>query len=155
TGALLADSFTKQSGSVSLVAPGTISATSVRTDSGNISGNIFVSSGGSTDPVVSLGNINTSSGAGASGVLGQIVLGANVAVKNGFQSNRNATISVARVNVGNTPPPDSVLATPQAYLFYNSGLSNTAPPTTISVTTSSVNIYPGGYASIGSAGSPV
>lgn len=144
TGAIDASGTTTDGGSVGLASAGNISASSINTSAPQIAGNIFVSSGSTS---ASVGNINTSAGAG--GVVGNIFLGANVAGTNGLSPTGNANIAFTRVDTQPT-------ATPSAYLFYNTGTTaNLTTDSALTITSGAVNLRPGGYTSIGTALDPV
>ena len=139
------------SGAVSLSAAGTISVNGINTSNQNYeAGNIFISSGASGLPAVSLGAVDTSTGQTTAGYGGQSFFGANVAGSNGPSPVGNANISFTLASTYS----GTVSASP--YLFYNGNPSSITTDTTISVEPSLVVIFPGVYTTdIGSAVTPV
>jgi hypothetical protein len=113
-------------------------------------GNLFISSGFSGGGAVNAGLLDTSSGSAVAGSAGRIYLGANVAGTNGTSPFGNADIDFT---IGNA---FSQSTTPDPFLFYNGSPSSITTNTTLTVTPTSVNIYPGVYTTdIGSSGTPV
>lgn len=142
------------SGSVALVASGTITANGIKTASQNaIAGNVFVSSGASGAAAVSVGAIDTSSGSASANSAGNTFLGANVSGTNGISASGNTNISFTTASAFGTS------ATPSPYLFFNSNPTSITGNTTISVkyqaSSSAVNVVPGFYTAIGTSATPV
>ncbi len=113
------------SGSVALVASGTIAVNNINASGGgasSLAGNVFISSGSTSEDAVSTGSINVSGS-----TAGNIFLGAN---------NSSGITSGSLVN---------------ANLFYGSGPTAITSDTTLTVTPSSVTILPGVYTAIGAS----
>jgi hypothetical protein len=143
-----------QGGPVAVVAAGAISTSggisSFASASGvATAGNIFLSGGANSGTVLAAGALDASASAG--GFAGSIFLGANVSGTNGPAASGTITEGPITFNLTNS----QALAAANPYLFFANAPS---VPSTISViysnTSSSVNINPGSYVSIGSKASP-
>ena len=149
--------YNSQAGSTSITAGGTINTGNINASSDVSAGNIFISSGSTTNGAVTVGTLDTSASYNntQTNYSGNIFLGANSAGTNGPAANSTSSIIFAGLTNAY-----SNYTTANPYLFYNSSASSiSGGATTVSVqysaSPSSVTIYPGGYSSdIGSAGSP-